>query len=178
MCYHPGAGRIRPQCRSPTRQSCSDKAAPSLKAKLLRHRQRGLTVENPSPCASAAAHLMKTVKSQRARAKLVTEVTLSYLLTCHQTSITLPGSISQSCTNLTRRCRPDGDSFPCKWQRKKSTMCFKAQAGGTKFSLFLSLAHTATLLRASHGETANSRGHGLCLGDTFYILNPRTLIAL
>lgn len=122
MYCHPGAGRIWPQCRSPARSIPQSKAAQT--------QEKGTDLaENRSTCASAAAHLVKTVKSQSACAELVMEVALSE---CHQTSITLPGSISQSYTNLTQKRRPDGDSFPCKWQRMKSTMCLKAQAEGTK----------------------------------------------
>lgn len=168
MCYHPGAGRIWLQCKSPTRSIPQGKAAQTL--------AKGTDlVGNPSPCASAAAHLMKTVKNQNACAKI--------MMKCLFLSAIKPPSLCQSPSPRTTptscsRCCPDGDSFPCQWQRKKSTMCLEAQAGGTKFFSFPSLAYTATLLRASCGETLNSKGHRLCLGDTFYICNPRTLLAL
>lgn len=93
MCYSPGAGRIQPQCRSPTR------SVPQGKAAQTQARGTDL-VENTSACASAAVPLMKTVKNQSACAKLLIEAALSK---CHQTSITLPGSISQSYTNLMQK---------------------------------------------------------------------------
>lgn len=64
MCYSPGAGRIWPQLRSPTRSIPQGKAAQT--------QAKGTDlVENTPTCASAAVHLMKTVKNPKCLCKAI-----------------------------------------------------------------------------------------------------------
>lgn len=133
-------------------------------------------------CASAGVCLMKIVKDQSACAKLLIQVALlSPLSHLYPTARDHVLELHQPHEdNLIVRLFAIlmATHFLASSRGRKAPCVSRLKPVWTKFSLFPSLAYTNTLLRAMCGETVNSGGHRLCPGEMFYVLKPRTSIAL